>query len=396
MSVMQGRASRFAIWVVSLGALAAGGCVSMTPGAQAEHRLRDEIRDRGLDPESVIVPFALDSEMRTWLHEHVQHAGTPQERLKGLLRLIVSTSGGLGVSYQSDLTITAEDVFRTRKANCLAFTNFFVAMSRELGLDVYFLLVEDLQSFAREGDLVVVSDHMTAAFGQSPDRLVLDFTPGEVREYRETRELSDLMAVAMYYTNRGAGFLRSGDEPTALEWLEMAVKLAPDLAGAWTNLGVARRRTGDLGGAEVAYRRALETDAAALSAYQNLAALLRLRGEEQEANELMALTARRDNRNPFTFLDLGDLSLRYGRLNEAEGFYRRALRLARESPEPYAAIGILRLNSGDAKDARGWLRKAQGRDPKNDRVLRLERMLERGPRGTAQTLRAGSTDGNGG
>lgn len=369
-------------------ALGLSGCATTSLNAQLGDKLRDEIRARGLDPEEVIVPFHLTPEMETWLKANVQHAGSPQERLKGLLRSIVSSSGGLGVVYQADLTITAEDVFRTRKANCLAFTNLFVGLARELGVEVYFLLVEDLQSFAREGDLVVISDHMTAAFGKPPDRLILDFTPGEVREYRETRELSDLVAVAMYYTNRGAGFLRSGDERTALGWLETAVKLAPELAGAWTNLGVARRRTGDLGGAEIAYRRALETDPSALSAYQNLAALLRLRGQEQEANELLALTARRDNRNPYTFLDLGDLSLRYGRLEEAEGFYRRALRLDRDSPEPYAAIGLLRLSSGDAKDARSWLRKARGKDPKNGRVLRLERQLERDASG--KPLRAGS------
>lgn len=381
--------------VLASSALAAAGCASMTTSSQAEHRLRDEIRDRGVDPDTVIVPFALSDEMRTWMDANIQHAGSAEEKLKGLLRSIVSNAGGLGVSYQADFTVTAADVFRTHRANCLSFTNLFVAMARELGVDVYFLLVEDLQSFAREGDLVVVSDHMTAAYGQPPDRMVLDFTPGEVREYRETRELSDLVAVAMYYTNRGAGFLRAGDERSAVEWLDVAVKLAPELAGAWTNLGVARRRTGDMQGAEVAYRRALETDATALSAYQNLAALLRLRGQEQEANDLLALTARRDNRNPFTFLDLGDLSLRYGRFEEAEGYYRRALRLDHEGPEPYAAIGILRINTGKTKDAVNWLRKAQDRDPKNDRVLRLERLIERVQSEGKQERRAGNPSSGG-
>lgn len=388
---MRSMRSAAALVAGALLGIGVSGCATTKVSAHLEHRLRDQIRERGLDPQQIIVPFDLSPEMEQWLATNVQLAGSPEERLKGLLRAIVSQQGGLGVSYQSDLTITAEEVFRTRKANCLAFTNLFVGLARELGVEVNFLLVEDLQSFVREGDLVVVSDHMTAAYGKPPDRLVLDFTPGEVREYRETRELSDLLAVAMYYTNRGAGFLRSGDERAALQWLETAVKLSPDLAGAWTNLGVARRRTGDLGGAEVAYRRALEADAGALSAYQNLAALLRLRGQEQEANELLTLTARRDNRNPYTFLDLGDLSLRYGRLAEAEGYYRRALRLDRESPEPYAAMGILRLNAGNTKDARDWLRKAQGRDPKNGRVLRLERLLESDVRrAPANAVRAGA------
>ena len=103
----------------------------------------------------------------------------------------------------------------------------------------------------------------------------------------------------------------------------------------------ARRRAGSTAGwrcagpataraAEAAYRKALEVDPQAVSAYQNLASLLRLQGQDEEAAELLDLAAQLGSRNPFSYLTLGDLSLAHGRLDEARRFYRKALRLYRE------------------------------------------------------------------
>ncbi len=356
-------------------ALLAAGCALRDPHLATAADLEPLIRERGLVPAEIVVPFEIDEPMGRWARAAVPAVGTPQEKLQGLLRALIS-SRGLGLTYEADLTVSARDAFASRRANCVTFTNLFVGLARELGLPVYFVLIEDVQKFTKEGDLVVVSDHMTAGYGEPHQRLILDFTPNQTAEYRSIRELSDVTAVAMFYSNRGAALLRAGESAPAVSWLRTAVALDPELAGGWTNLGVALRRGGNPAAAEDAYRRALEADPASIPAYQNLAALLRLRGHEREAMDLLALTNRRDNRNPFNFLDLGDLSLRHGRLEEAERFYRKALRLGGDGPEPYAAMGVLRLAAGDAQQARRWLRRAEGRDPANQRVQQLKRMLQ--------------------
>jgi len=357
-----------------IAALLAAGCAARDPHLATAADLEPLIRGQGLEPADIVVPFAIDEPMAQWARSAVPQVGSAHEKLQGLLRALIS-SRGLGLTYEADLTVSASEAFARRRANCVSFTNLFVGLSRALGLPVYFVLVEDVQKFTKEGDLVVVSDHMTAGYGEAHQRLILDFTPEQTAEYRSIRELSDLTAIAMFYSNRGAALLRTGDSTPSIPWLRTAIALDPELAGGWTNLGVALRRTGDLTEAEAAYRRALEADPATIPAYQNLAALLRLRGKEREAMDLLALTNRRDNRNPFNFLDLGDVSLRHGRLEEAERYYRKALRLGSDGPEPYAALGVLRLAAGDSDQARRWLRRAEGRDPQNPRVQQLKRML---------------------
>ncbi|MBZ0088867.1 MAG: tetratricopeptide repeat protein, partial [Thermoanaerobaculia bacterium] len=137
----------------------------------------------------------------------------------------------------------------------------------------------------------------------------------------------------------------------------------------------ALRRSSRMSEAEAAYRRALELDAGQISAYQNLAALLEMQGRAAEARDLLAVTDRGANRNPFSYLALGDLSMRQGRFEEAERFYRRALRLDPAQAEAPAALGICALSTGKTREARGWLKKAEKLDPANARVSDLAQRL---------------------
>lgn len=369
------------------GLLAAGftACAS-TSAVPTSADLEAQVRARDLDPAALILPFQATDEMRAWLHRAVPPEADSEARLRRLLHELTSPQGlGLGLVYERGITATAAEVFAGRRANCISFTNLFVAMARELRLPVGFLLVEDIQSFSREGDLIVGSDHLTAVYREGPHRLILDFTPAAVSDYRETTDVDDLTAMALFYSNLGVAKLRSGDSKPAIELLRIATQLAPGLATAWTNYGVALRRGGDSAAAEAAYRRALEANPETLAAYQNLAGLLRRRGEAKEADALLALIDRRDNRNPFSFIDLGDLALAHGRLAEAERFYRRALNVDGGNVEARAALGQAAYAAGRVADAKKWLRKARAVDANNPRVQDLERKLQGPLRTTGKT-----------
>lgn len=347
--------------------LLGAGCASTGPGTLDKAQIVRELRHRGVDPEGVVIPFELTDEMREWAHRLVPKETPVEKRLDTLLAGIVDP-GQLKVEYEARYTGTAEEVFRTRKANCLAFTSLFVGMAREIGIPAFFLDVDDVERFEKEGDLVVVSGHVSAGFGSGQDVKILDFSAAPQTSYRRVHRISDITAVALFHSNRGGELLRSGKHAEALPWLEKAVAIDPELSGAWINYGVALRRGGDLVKAETAYRKALEVDPQAVSAYQNLAALLRHQGKTREAEDLMALSSRLGSRNPFIYLSLGDLSLSHGRVDEARRFYKRALRLYRDSAEPYAAMGIVALAAGDETEAQRWMRKALAIDQENQRV----------------------------
>ncbi len=335
------------------------------------------LRARGLDSATVVLPYELTPEMKEWVHANVPQAGPPEDRLKLLLKALLDPKR-LNLTYEAHFTGTATEAFARHHANCLAFTNLFVGMAREIGVAVFYLDVDDIQKFEKEGDLVVVSGHISAGYGNGRETKILDFSAAPIVAYRSIRQISDQTAVALYYSNRGGELLRQGRDEEALTWLRTAVVLDPDLARAWINLGVARRRNRDLPGAEAAYRKALELDPEAVSAYQNLASLLRVRGgagANDEADQLLALTEKVGSRNPYNFLNLGDLALAHGRLDEAHRFYKKALHLYAQNAEPYAAMGIWARAAGNPREAKKWLKKAVALDAANSRVRILAAQL---------------------
>ncbi len=357
--------------LAALPLLAALGCASGA-GALDEAELRELAAHQGVPPSRVALPFVLDDEMRAWLAENVETRQKPEARMLDLVEALLDPRRH-GTTYEAGFTGTAAEAFRRHAANCLGFTNLFVAMARELGVPVYFVAVDEVEGFQRaeEEDLVIVSRHITAAHGPTHDLRILEFSLGPEVDYHTARRVSDRTAVALYYSNRGAERLQAGEHEPARQSLQVAVAIDPELASAWVNLGVARRRTGDLGGAEAAYRRALELEPRTVSAYQNLASLLRARGDQAGAAEMLAVIPDLRTRNPFSYLILGDEAMQRGDLDEAHRFYRRALRLYRDDAEPYAALGLWALAAGDAAAAGQWLERARRIDADHPRVRRL-------------------------
>lgn len=353
---------------------------AVAPGALLAVGLDDEIAARGLDPAEIVQPTAVDEEMRAWLAGHsadLALEGTPEERLQALLAVLVDPQG-FGLRYSGTATLTAREVFNQRVGNCLSFTHLFVALARELGLDAYYVEVRRAPRFEQSGDLVVVWEHVTAGFGPPEKRLMLEFASAQQAASGPSRRLSDLTAIAMHYSNRGAELLRAGHLPEAVRWLETAVALDPGWSHAWLNLGVTRRRRGDLAGAEAAYRRAIAASPDSPQPYFNLAGLLRVRGEGNAAHEMLVLLRREDNRDPFVHLALGDESLSQGRLGEAHRFYRRAVRLAPGSAEPRSAIGLWALRRRRPSRAGRAFARAERLSEKGPRFERLQSLLDGG------------------
>lgn len=348
-------------------------CASSPINDAKRRHLDDQIRDRADLQAAVTVPFEIDDEMRTWVR-NVPTGGEPEQRLEQLLRAVLHRDGK-ELTYVRGHTASARDVWRTRRANCLSFAHLYVGLAREIGIDVYFLRVADLQSFEKDGDLIVASEHITAAFGPPNKRRVVEFTDRPFREYHQVEPISDITAIALFYSNTGAERIRDGRFEEAAAVLQTAVKLDPELADGWVNLGVALSRLHRMADAERAFRRALETNPSLLPGYTNLAALLERSGRREEAHALLAVTDRRANRNPFSYLALGDLALRERNLDQAERFYRRALSMNGADAEPMAALGRCAVAAGRRRDAERWLERALSAGPATERTRELARIL---------------------
>jgi Flp pilus assembly protein TadD len=365
-------------------ALPLAAAPSSRPGpAPAGLALEDAVRERGLDPELLIRPWEPGPNLRAWLSR--QAVGwRPAERLRVAFDQLLA-AGGVGLEYDRRVTGTADEVFASGRANCLGFALLFVGMARELGVEAGFFRIERGESYHRERDLIYVSEHITAGYEADGEVRMVEFTFDPEVDYRRAVAVSDLAAMALFYSNRGAEALRDDGPGEAVPWLEVAVRLDAAEPATWTNLGVARRRLGQLDAAEAIYRRAIEIDPDHLAAYLNLSALLQLRGESDAAHQIVRLLDRGGNRNPYAYLALGDASLEDERLEDARRYYRQAIRLGRGDAEPRAAMGLWALSNGDEGSARRWLRRARRIDQHETRTLRLEQTLNQHPQlpGTA-------------
>jgi tetratricopeptide (TPR) repeat protein len=363
------------LWISSLGVvLTLIGCTGYGGLALHQEQLIRLLHARGVDPRSVVLPYGLTDEMRLWAHKAAPPSSLPERRLEQLRSRLLA-GDQMSLEYEWGYTGTAIEVFEKRHANCLAFTNLFVGMAREVGLEVYFVAVQDAETYRKLGDLVVVSDHIAVGHGPPSNRQIYDFSNRDDLDYRHVRQVPDLTAIAMFHSNRGAEALQAGFLKDAVDWLQVAVAIDDELANAWVNLGVAYRRIGALDKAEMAYKKSLEADPRVYSAYQNLAALFRLQGREEEARGFETALDNSPNRNPYTYLNLGDISLRNGQLADAERFYRRAVNLGGDNPDCLAALGQAAVAIGDLKTARRMLKKAQKLDGSNARTQRLAQLV---------------------
>ena len=360
--------------ITVLAALVISGC-SGSLAVRHQRELDRLIVARSLDLREIVRPDRVNNEMREWLYRTVPPRPNSEDRLFDLVLALENRKGG-ELEYEAGYTGTAEEVFSTGKYNCLSYSHLFLALAREVGVDASYYQVQRSRRFRREGDVVLVSGHVTVGFGPRPNERLIKFNIRSDADYRTAQPISDLTALGLYYSNRGSELIADGDVETAREWLEIATQLAPHVQGNWVNLGVAKRRLGDLEGAEEAYLRALEIGERFFPAYRNLAALYKLRGEEEMRSRMMALLGGRGNRNPYTWLALGDHALDQGLIEEAGDYYRRSLRLAVEPSEAMAALGLLALRAGDPEAAREWLVKARESGAAVERIEELERSLE--------------------
>ena len=330
-----------------------------------------EVRARGVDPREVSSPLALTEAMGTEARRIAGH-GDVLERLKQLQQSLFDPDT-FPFSYSSRVTLTAAEAFHRREGNCLSFTNLFVALGRSLGVPVTTALVLRSRGSEKEGDLIVVNNHVIAVLQYGGGTELYDFDRTREKRPSAIKILDDMWITALYLNNRGADELRAGHPEVAVRHFRNAVKLAPDFAPAWGNLGVSLRRVNETRGAFEAYERALAIEHDNPTVLTNLAGLYRSIGRETEA-QLALKAAKVSGASPHLLLMRGDLELAQGRPDEALDFYKRARRANSLLPETWIAMAKARIAQGKIVAAERYLRRALKLDPA---AAEARTMLER-------------------
>lgn len=302
--------------------------------------------------------LAVSAEMQDFLKAHVGRTGDRGTRLRQLAHAIVG-EGRFGLEYD-ETTRTAAETFRTRRGNCLSFSNMFVAMARRVGLDVEYQEVDVPPDWSFKDDAFVLNRHVNVRVNLGKEgEHVVDFNMDDFRTTYNRRVISDARALAHFYNNLAVERMRAADTASALVYFRRATVHDPRFSPAWTNLGILYLRKGHPDYAEAACLQALKADGGDLVAMSNLANLYERRGDQEQAATYRNRVADHRQRNPYYRFQLAREAFLAHDYDAAIGHLKYAVRKKRNEDRFCFLLGTSYLKKGDEPAARRWLSRAE-------------------------------------
>ena len=352
-------------WVV-LPMLLVTGCAARLPDAARPGDVTPAMLTQGdpliqgltVPPLPVVDILGVDDSMRRFIAERVLPGGSSSWRLHGLLRTLIKDEG-FRIEYQ-ERTYTAAEAFRLRRANCLAFTNLFVALAREAGLTVHFQEVDVPADWSQSGDLLIQNRHINTFVEIGIEGVqIVDFNMADFRGSYDRRVVSDARAEAHYYSNVAVERMEAGESVAALLNFRLAIAADATFVPAWINLGALYQRAGYSDWAEAAWRQALTVDGREAVAMSNLERLYRAQGRTAEALEFRRQIERYREQNPYFRYQLAQAAYQQQNYRDAIAHLRFAVGKKPNEDRFLALLGLAYLRHGDAASARKWMARAE-------------------------------------
>jgi tetratricopeptide (TPR) repeat protein len=320
--------------------------------AELDARVSVQMRDE------IVVPFEIDDEIRQLARDVAGDAATESQKVRAIVRTIIGLKG-FSISYDWLSNKTAREVFHEGRGNCLAYSNLFVGMAREVGIDAVYADVRFTDRITREAEIVVRSGHITAAVRRAARNYLIDFTANPEREYLGFEILDDLEAIANFYNNQGFlyGYFTETEDvdfdplEKEMEMYRLALEIVPDFDKARNNLGVALRRRGRVDEAIEQYKLAIESNPHSADALSNLGTAYLHQGRTDEALEAYHRAVKNAGPDGYVHHRLGVVYLRLGRYEDAIDQFRKALSKEPDLADARFHLGECYRELGDEKRA---------------------------------------------
>ena len=304
--------------------------------------------------------LTLTDEMRAFVRHHTATAITEKQKTRAILNAILK-EGSINLQYNLVKTYSARDAYEAREGNCLSFTNLFVALAREVGLNVYYQRVDIPPTWDEVGNSYIYNLHINAVVDMAPlGRSAVDFDVASFSKKYHMWEVSDQHAEAQFHNNMGVHFLRKEKFPMAFLHFKRAIEIDPDIGYFWTNLGTLYRRAGHEIYAEQALLRAIEvaSDPAAMS---NLAQLYSRQENTEKARYYSDQVIIYHSKNPYYQYRLAEKAYAVREFEKVKKILAEAIRLRSDDHRFYRLLALTQLQTGDLKSARKNFKQAADR-----------------------------------
>ena len=265
----------------------------------------------------------LDQEMKTYVAHQIGDARLQATRLDRLVSGL-RRDGYFRDAVDPQTTLTAMEAFPSKGGNCLSYTNLFVALAREAGLDAVYQVVDVSPSWDADAGFLIQYAHINVLLSglqiehAYKEVVTVDFNVIQAKSRHRRQVVSDDYATSLYYANHAVQLIRQGRLQEAFGWLRRAIELAPYNADLWVNLGALYASMNDAASAIEAYDVAMQIDSGHPAALSGLA-----RSHGVLGDVVLASSLRNSERNPAMKRAFSDFAQAQAAF--ADGDYRQSL-----------------------------------------------------------------------
>jgi Flp pilus assembly protein TadD len=262
--------------------------------------------------------------------------------------------------------MTASEAFKSRKGNCVAFSNLMVALARRAGLDAHYQEVYLRPQWSDfEDDTVLLFKHVNVVVESRDMSWVIDVSRLDIRPSDPRRIIKDSYAKALYLNNIAVDALLENDLPTAYAYMRKAIETNAGVTDSWVNLGVIYGRNDQLDDAAFAFNRALQIDPNERSAMSNLYEVYIEQEKYESAADLESRVESYRRNNPYYLLRLSDEALAQEQYKESMSLLQKAIKKKKDDHKLHFALAKAQYLSGERAEAESSLLRARELAPES-------------------------------
>ncbi|MDB5973143.1 MAG: hypothetical protein JWQ90_5593 [Hydrocarboniphaga sp.] len=283
----------------------------------------------------------ISEEMRQFTRQATVTGKNEGEKIRLLVEAL-HADDGLALRYDATATLTPQDAFAQRRANCMTHTLLFIALARDIGIDARFNHVEIPPIWDMRGDHVVLYRHINARIGASQSLFrIVDLTPEEYDPAYRQWTITDTEAAAQFFNNRAVDLQAQGQAREGLRYQLRAIELDPEQSFLWSNLGHLYLGIGNVRAAEISIRTALKLDPDSLSAYGTATRIYEALGEHQRALNYRRQAEYLQRRNPYYHYQLAEQAFARNQPLRALDESKKAISLYPEDHRFFLLLGAV-------------------------------------------------------
>lgn len=297
----------------------------------------------------------------------------PNKRIYYYLKDILSE-----LNYYSK-TLTANEVITHKWGNCLSLAIATKALADIAGVEIRYELVSTPAIFQREGDVILVSQHLRTVLLDPREDIDSGFQPlwrGSIRvdyypdgDSKLLRRVSETEFFSMYYQNKAAEALTKQDFKQAFWLLKSSLDLNRYDSNTINMLAIIHGQMGYEDMKEEIFKYGMKYGKEDFGLLSNYHKLLISAGRDEEAKKLAVQLMKFRNPDPYKWIRLGDEEFQTGNFSKAIYYYKKATKEADYIHESYAGISDSYYSMGKLVSARNAMKKALKKAKKPETVI---------------------------